>query len=52
MVAEVIINSTVKNLNRIFDYKIPEELEEKVSIGEQSIIAICKQKRVRGRLCC
>ena len=29
MIAEVIIQSNVKNLNRVFDYKIPEEYEEK-----------------------
>ena len=29
MIAEVIIQSNVKNLNRIFDYKIPAEYEEK-----------------------
>ena len=28
MIAEVIIQSNVKNLNRIFDYKIPSEYEE------------------------
>ena len=28
MVAEVIINSTAKKLNRTFDYNIPKELEE------------------------
>ena len=27
MVAEVIINSTAKKLNRTFDYNIPKELE-------------------------
>ena len=29
MIAEVIIQSNVKNLNRIFDYKIPAEYEGK-----------------------
>lgn len=33
MIAEVIINSNVKNLNRIFDYTIPVELESRVNIG-------------------
>ena len=32
MVAEVIINSIVKNLNRIFDYNIPKELEDDVKV--------------------
>ena len=30
MVAEIIIESTVKTLNRIFDYEIPENLNVKV----------------------
>ena len=33
MIAEVIIQSNVKNLNKIFDYEIPYELEDKVNIG-------------------
>ena len=35
MIAEIIINSNVKNLNKTFDYKIPKELEEKVTIGSR-----------------
>ena len=46
MVAEVIINSTVKNLNRIFDYKIPEELEEKVSIGSRVLLPFGNKKEL------
>lgn len=38
MIAEVIINSSVKNLNRIFDYQIPTELETKVSIGSKILV--------------
>lgn len=30
MIAEVVINSNVKNLDRIFDYEIPTELNVKV----------------------
>lgn len=33
MVAEVIINSIVKDLNRVFDYTIPKELENDVAVG-------------------
>ena len=32
MIAEVIIQSNVKNLNRVFDYKIPKEYEGKVVV--------------------
>lgn len=38
MIAEIIINSNVRNLNKIFDYKIPEELEEKVEIGSRVFV--------------
>ena len=30
MIAEIIINSNVKNLNKTFDYNIPYELQNKV----------------------
>ena len=33
MVAEVIINSNVKNLNKTFDYKIPTEIENDISVA-------------------
>ena len=38
MIAEVIIQSNVKNLNRVFDYKIPEEYEDRCygAIGSKS----------------
>lgn len=35
MVVEVIINSNVKNLNRIFDYNVPIDLEKYVKIGRR-----------------
>ena len=38
MVAEVIINSNVKNLNRVFDYEIPTDLEDKVSVGSRVLV--------------
>ena len=33
MIAEVIINSSAKKLNRTFDYHIPSDIEEIVEIG-------------------
>ena len=44
MVAEVIINSTAKKLNRTFDYNIPKELEELVSIGSKVLVPFGKFK--------
>ncbi len=38
MVAEVIINSTVKNLNRIFDYEVPTELVGTIKLGSRVLV--------------
>jgi len=38
MVAEVIINSHVKTLNKVFDYQIPERLVDVVRIGSRVLI--------------
>lgn len=44
MIAEVIINSTVKDLNKTFDYKIPEELEDKVFVGSRVLLPFGNKK--------
>ena len=38
MIAEVIIDSKVKKLNRKFDYKIPKELEDMLDIGSRVLV--------------
>ena len=38
MVAQVIINSNVKKLNKIFDYKIPITLEKSIHIGARVLV--------------
>lgn len=38
MVAEVIINSSAKKLNRTFDYNIPKELENMIFIGSKVLV--------------
>ena len=35
MVAEVIVNSTVKNLNKTFDYHVPVELTGTIKLGDR-----------------
>ena len=42
MVAEIIIESTVKTLNRIFDYEIPEHLN--VKIGSRVFVPFGNKK--------
>lgn len=47
MVVEVIINSNVKNLNRIFDYNVPAKLEEKVKIGKRVFVPFGNMKQAQ-----
>ena len=42
MVAEVIINSKAKQLNRTFDYNIPKEMEELILIGSKVLVPFGK----------
>ncbi len=46
MVAEVIINSIVKNLNRVFDYNIPINLEDKIKIGSRVLVPFGNGKKL------
>ena len=44
MIAEIIIQSNVKNLNRIFDYQVPTELEEKIKVGSRVLLPFGNMK--------
>ena len=46
MIAEVIINSNVKNLNKTFDYIIPVEFEEKIAIGSRTLVPFGNKKEL------
>ena len=46
MIAEVIINSNVKNLNRTFDYIIPTTLEDKVVVGSRIFVPFGSKKNL------
>ncbi len=46
MIAEIIIDSNVKTLNKTFDYNIPKEMEENISIGSRVLIPFGKSKRL------
>lgn len=48
MVAEIIINSIAKVLNRSFDYIIPEELEPEIKIGSRVFVPFGRQKKEEG----
>ena len=46
MVAEVIINSAAKKLNRTFDYNIPKEVEDLVVIGSKVLVPFGRFKNL------
>jgi len=46
MIAEIIINSNAKELNRTFDYKIPNEYSDKIKIGSIVLVPFGRMKRL------
>ena len=44
MIAEIIIQSNVKNLNKIFDYQIPNNLMQNVKIGSRVFVPFGNKK--------
>lgn len=46
MVAEVIINSNVKTLNKTFDYNVPENLSGTIAIGQRVLVPFGKNKKL------
>ncbi|MCI8655172.1 MAG: primosomal protein N' [Clostridia bacterium] len=46
MIAEVIIESTAKQLNRTFDYNIPKEIEEYISVGSAVLVPFGRKKEL------
>lgn len=46
MVAEVVINSIAKSLNRVFDYNIPIELEDIVQVGSRVLLSFGNGKKL------
>lgn len=46
MIAEVILNSNSKQLNRVFDYQIPEDIASKVKIGSRVLVPFANRKEL------
>lgn len=46
MIAEVILNSNSKQLNRVFDYQIPENLVSKVKVGSRILVPFANRKEL------
>lgn len=44
MIAKILINTTVKNLNKVYDYLIPEDLQKDVMIGKRVEVSFGRQK--------
>lgn len=44
MIAEVIINTTAKQLNKTFDYTIPQELKDELKIGSRILVPFGNKK--------
>lgn len=48
MVAEIIVNSTAKQLNKTFDYIIPKTMESQVKIGTRVFVPFGRIKKQEG----
>lgn len=46
MIAEVIINTTARSLNRTFDYNIPKNLEDFIYIGTKVLVPFGRKKEL------
>ena len=46
MIAEIIINSNAKDLNKTFDYEIPEDLEKSIKVGSRVLIPFGRIKKL------
>ena len=46
MIAEVILNSNAKQLNRVFDYEVPKEFASKVKIGSRILVPFSHYKEL------
>ncbi|MBP3502422.1 MAG: primosomal protein N' [Clostridia bacterium] len=47
MIAEIIMNSNVKNLDRTFDYNLPYDMEDKVTIGSRVLVKFGNIKELK-----
>lgn len=48
MVAEIVVNSTAKQLNRTFDYIIPKSMEKQLRIGSRVFVPFGRIKKQEG----
>ena len=46
MIAEIILNSNAKDLDRTFDYEVPEDLKDKIKIGSLVFVPFGNRKKL------
>ena len=46
MIAQVIINSNVKDLNRIFDYNVPSDMKGTICVGNRVLVQFGNRKEL------
>lgn len=46
MIAEIIINSNAKDLDKTFDYEVPEEMIDKIKIGSRVLVPFGYRKKL------
>ncbi len=44
MIAEIILNSNAKDLDRTFDYKVPKDMEQQIQIGNRVFVPFGRRK--------
>lgn len=44
MIAEIILNANAKKLNHTFDYEVPQEMQEKIRIGNRVFVPFGRRK--------
>lgn len=44
MIAQILINSNAKDLDKTFDYKVPREMENKIKIGNRVLVPFGRRK--------
>ena len=48
MIAKILINTTAKSLNKVYDYNVPKELENSVEIGKRVEVSFGKSSKSEG----
>ena len=47
MFAEIILNASAKQLNKVFDYIVPQELEKKIQNGNRVLVPFGSSNKIK-----